>query len=162
MRDETLAPPGKAGLIVSILFDYALTSQIEAMGWYDEFKTLCETTMVDTLDGSVFPGIRDAVLDQFSSTPLTISRTAGTSDGAITGWAFTNKPMPAESRLARVANSVRTPIPHVFQAGQWTFSPSGFPTAILTGKLAADQATKALAGKSRGSSVPADKRLNSG
>jgi phytoene dehydrogenase-like protein len=40
--------------------------------------------------------------------------------------------------------SVRTPIPGVFQAGQWTFSPSGFPTAILSGKLAADQVRKAL------------------
>ena len=144
LRDETLAPPGKTGLIVSILFDYGLTKQIEETGWYDEFKVLCESTMIGTLDASIFPGIRDAVLDQFSSTPLTISRVAGTLEGAITGWAFSNTPVPAESRLLKVASSVRTPIPNIFQAGQWTFSPSGFPTAILTGKLAADQVGKAL------------------
>ena len=31
-----------------------------------------------------------------------------------------------------------------YQAGQWTYSPSGLPIAILTGKLAADQVTKEL------------------
>ena len=144
LRDATLAPPGKTGLIVSLLFDYELTKQIEEMGWYEAFKTLSETAMIDALDASIFPGLKDAVLDQFSSTPLTMARVAGTSDGAITGWAFSNDPMPAESRLPKVASSVRTPIPGVFQAGQWTFSPSGFPTAVLTGKLAADQISKAL------------------
>ncbi len=144
LRDVTLAPPGKTGLIVSLLFDYELTKQIEEMGWYEEFKTLSETAMIDALDASIFPGLKAAVLDRFSSTPLTMARVAGTSDGAITGWAFNNDPMPAESRLTRVASSVKTPIPGVFQAGQWTYSPSGFPTAILTGKLAADQVSKAL------------------
>ena len=42
MRDETLAPTGKTGLIVSVLFDYQLTRQIEEMGWYEDFKSLCE------------------------------------------------------------------------------------------------------------------------
>jgi hypothetical protein len=35
-------------------------------------------------------------------------------------------------------------VPGILQAGQWTFSPSGLPTAILTGKLAADAAQAAL------------------
>ncbi len=139
-----MAPPGKTGLIVSLLFDYGLTEQIRDMGWYDDFKEFAESSIISILDRSVFPGLREAVCDRFSATPLTISQVAGTSDGAITGWAFTNTPMPAEHRLLRVAGSVRTPIPDILQAGQWTFSPSGLPTAILTGKLAADQATKAL------------------
>ncbi len=144
LRDPALAPPGKTGLIVSLLFDYGLTEQIRDMGWYDDFKEFAESSIISILDRSVFPGLREAVCDRFSATPLTISQVAGTSDGAITGWAFTNTPMPAEHRLLRVAGSVRTPIPDILQAGQWTFSPSGLPTAILTGKLAADQATKAL------------------
>jgi len=114
------------------------------MGWYDDFKKFAESTVVAILDRSVFPGLSGAVCNRFSATPLTISQIAGTSDGAITGWAFTNRPMPAENRLLKVTNSVRTPMPDILQAGQWTFSPSGLPTAILTGKLAADQATKAL------------------
>ncbi len=144
LRDASLAPPGKTGLIVSMLFDYTLTRQIQEMGWYDDFKHMSETAMVDTLDGSIFPGIKDAILDAFSSTPLTLAQVTGNSEGAITGWSFTNDPVPAESRLPKVVASVRTPIPGVFQAGQWTFSPSGFPTAILSGKLAADQVRKAL------------------
>ncbi len=144
LRDATMAPTGKTGLIISVLFDYDLTRQIQEQGWYEAFKRLSEATIVETLDSSIFPGIKPAALDVFSSTPLTLARVAGTSDGAITGWAFTNDPLPAETRLPKVVASVRTPIPGVFQAGQWTFSPSGLPTAILSGKLAADQAHKVL------------------
>ncbi len=144
LRDPTLAPPGKTGLIVSVLFDYTLTRQIHAMGWYGDFKRFCETAVVDVLDGSIYPGIKAAVIDRFSATPLTMARITGNSEGAITGWAYTNAPIPAESRLLKVTSSVRTPIPNVYKAGQWTFSPSGFPTAILSGKLAADQARKQI------------------
>ena len=62
--------------------------------------------------------------------------------GAITGWASTNDPMPAENRLPKMFSSTETPIPSVIQAGQWTYSPSGLPISILTGKLAADRAIK--------------------
>lgn len=144
LRDPALAPPGQTGLIISLLFDYDLTVHIQEAGWYDAFKVYCESRILEVLDASVFPGIKDAVVERFSSTPLSIARTAGTTDGAITGWAFTNTPVPAEHRLPRVASAVRTPIPGVLQAGQWTFSPSGLPTCILTGKLAADAAAKAV------------------
>jgi len=68
----------------------------------------------------------------------------GSTDGAITGWSFTNHPMPAENRLIKIANSVKTPLPDVFQAGQWTYSPSGLPVALITGKVAADAIHKKL------------------
>ncbi len=77
-----------------------------------------------------------------------MAKVADNADGAITGWAFTNHPMPAENRLPRIMNSIETPIPGIVQAGQWTFSPYGFPISILTGNLAADRVTKEL-GKSR-------------
>lgn len=144
LRDPTLAPPGKTGLIISVLFDYKLTKTIAEMGWYEAFKTSCETHMIETLDAAIFPGIREAVLHRFSATPLSIEKIAGNTHGAITGWSFTNHPMPAESRLPKIMNAIRTPIPGVLQAGQWTYSPSGLPIAILTGKLAADQAIKEI------------------
>jgi hypothetical protein len=50
----------------------------------------------------------------------------------------------------KVAQSVLTPIPDVFQAGQWTFSPSGLPISILTGKLAADKVKKQINDKANG------------
>ena len=118
--------------------------QNDEAGWYEEFKAYCEERILDVLEASIFPGIKNAVLDRFSSTPLTIAKTVGTTDGAITGWAFTNATIPAENRLPKILSAIRTPIPGIPQAGQWTFSPSGLPTSILTGKLAADEAAKAV------------------
>jgi phytoene dehydrogenase-like protein len=144
MRDETLAPVGNTGLIVSVLFDYPLTRYIQEMGWYDDFKALCERYVVNTLNNSIYPGIKESILQQFSSTPLTMAKVAGNSEGAITGWAFSNHPMPAESRLPKIMNAITTPVPGVYQAGQWTYSPAGLPISIITGKLAADKVIKEL------------------
>ncbi len=144
MRDDSLAPPGKTGLVVSVLFDYRLTRHVQESGWYEELKTFCEDCILDTLNASIYPGIKDAILHRFSSTPLTMERYAGTTDGAIVGWAYTNRPMPAESRLPKILNAIKTPLPDVLQAGQWTYSPAGLPISILTGKLAADNVIKAL------------------
>ena len=144
LRDASLAPPGKSGLIVSVLFDYKLTKRIEEQGWYEEFKVYCELLIIRTLDASIYPGIQDAVMERFSSTPITLAKHAGNTDGAIVGWAFTNHPMPAESRLPKILNAIRTPIPGILQAGQWTYNPAGLPISILTGKLAADQVIREL------------------
>jgi phytoene dehydrogenase-like protein len=148
LRDPSMAPAGQCGLIVSVLFDYALTRRIQEMGWYESFKALCERCVIATLDGSIYPGLQQAVLQQFSATPLTMERLAGNSEGAITGWSFTNHPMPAESRLPKIMNAITTPMPDVFQAGQWTYSPAGLPISIITGKLAADRVIKEIARKS--------------
>lgn len=144
MRDSTLAPDGKTGLVISVLFDYRLAKHVQETGWYEEFKLFCEECILDTLNASIYPGIKAAVLHRFSSTPLTMERYAGTTDGAIVGWAYTNRPVPAESRLPKILNAIKTPIPDVLQAGQWTYSPAGLPISILTGKLAADNVIKSL------------------
>jgi phytoene dehydrogenase-like protein len=145
-----LAPYGKTGLIVSVLFDYKLTKHVEDTGWYEAFKSFAETCIIDTLDASIYPGIKDAILHKSTATPVTMAKIAGTTDGAITGWAFTNTPMPAETRLPRILNAIKTPLPGVFQAGQWTYSPSGLPISILTGKLAADRVIKELSKAQKG------------
>jgi len=145
LRDKTLAPEGKTGLIISSLFDYSLTRHIETLGWYDAFKQLMADRMIQVLDASIYPGLKAAVIDSFTSTPLTLARISGNSEGAITGWAFTNDFIPAVNSLTRVTSAVLTPIPHTYQAGQWTYSPAGMPMSILTGKLAADRILKDLA-----------------
>ena len=94
LRDSNLAPEGKTGLIVSVLFDYSLTKHIQAMGWYDEFRKLMTDHMVEVLEASIYPGLKAAVIDSFTSTPLAIEKISGNSEGAITGWAFTNDFMP--------------------------------------------------------------------
>jgi phytoene dehydrogenase-like protein len=148
LRDSSLAPEGKTGLIISVLFDYRLTRAIEEAGWYDAFKTLCEDAIIDTLEAAIYPGLRQAIRQRFSATPLTMAKLTGNTQGAITGWAFTNQPMPAENRLPKIMNAIKTPVPGVYQAGQWTYSPSGLPISLLTGKLAADRVSKEL-GKKR-------------
>ncbi|MBN2045366.1 MAG: NAD(P)/FAD-dependent oxidoreductase [Anaerolineales bacterium] len=144
LRDVSMAPEGKTGLVISVLFDYQLTKYIQESGWYEEFKAYAETCMIKTLSESIYPGIAGAIVQQFSSTPLTMEKISGNTHGAITGWAFSNRPMPAESRLPKIFSATKTPIPGIFQAGQWTYSPSGLPISILTGKLAADSVIKEL------------------
>jgi phytoene dehydrogenase-like protein len=144
MRDSSLAPEGKSGLIISVLFDYQLTKYIYDQGWEEPFRAYATDLMIKTLDETIYPSLAQSVLDSFTSTPITVQRLTGSTDGAITGWAFTNHPMPAESRLVKIANAVNTPLPHVYQAGQWTYSPSGLPVSLITGKLAADKINKGL------------------
>ena len=145
LRDDTLAPAGKTGLdrqpAVRLC---ARTGTSRTLGWYEEFQRAVRRRMVAVLDGTIYPGLKAAVIDRFTSTPLTIERITGNADGAITGWAFTNDPSPRSASLSKVASSVLTPIPDIYQAGQWTFSPSGLPISILTGKLAADRVLKDL------------------
>jgi len=144
LRDPSLAPEGKTGLIISSLMDYSLVRHFRDLGWYEEFKDFCAARIVEVLEAAIFPGLKAALIDSFTSTPLTIEAITGNTDGAITGWAFTNDSMPAVHSLPSVARSILTPIPGVYQAGQWSFSPSGLPISILTGKLASDRIIKDL------------------
>jgi len=107
-----------------------------------------EDCFIEVPGQSIFPGLGQAVFNRFTATPLTIQRYTGNTGGAITGWAFTNPHMPALHKLSKIFSSVDTPIPGIFQAGQWTFSPSGFPISVLTGKLASDKVLKSLKRKS--------------
>jgi len=142
LRDADLAPDGKVGIIVSLLFDYRLTKKIDDFGWTEEMKAYMEQLFIEILDESIFPGLKRKVSGQFSSSPLTIEKLTGNTEGGITGWAFTNPFIPVVHKTMQVNHSVDTPIPSVYQAGQWVFSPSGLPISILTGKLAADKVLK--------------------
>ncbi|MCJ7693842.1 MAG: FAD-dependent oxidoreductase, partial [Anaerolineaceae bacterium] len=92
LRDSNMAPEGKTGLIISVLFDYKLTKYIEEQGWYEAFKSYCEKCIINVLNGSVFPDIKKSILHIFSSSPLTLAKLTGNHEGAITGWSFTNHP----------------------------------------------------------------------
>lgn len=144
LRDNKLAPEGCTGVIISTLMDYSLIKYISEEGWYEECKNFCKEAILSILDGSLFPKIKEKIIFSKCSTPLSIERLTGNSEGAITGWAFTNKNMPAENDFKRIAKSVNTPLPDIYQAGQWSFCPSGLPVSILTGKLAADAVIKGL------------------
>jgi phytoene dehydrogenase-like protein len=137
LKDSNLAPPGKTGIIISFLAEYDLFNKIQKAGWLDEFISELENRVLSVISGSVYPMLKDKIISRFSFTPLSIEHRVGSSEGAITGWAF-QKSMPVINKIQISDRSVLTPIPSVYQAGQWAYSPAGVPMSILTGKLAAD------------------------
>ena len=144
LRDETLAPKGESGLIVSTLMDYSLVKYIQEQGWYEDLKELTNRLFVDILDQYWLHGLKENLIDRFWATPLTMEKFASTYQGSLSGWSFRNSPLPSEFLFSRVNKTMLTGYPDLFQAGQWAFAPAGLPTAALTGKLAADKIIKLL------------------
>ena len=141
LKDPSLAPPGKTGLIISFLAEYDLFNEIQKAGWLDEFIAEVENRVLSVISDTVYPMLKDKTIARFSFTPLSIENRVGSSEGAITGWSF-QKSMPVINKIQNAYRSVLTPVPSIFQAGQWAYSPAGVPMAILTGKLAADKVLK--------------------
>ncbi len=146
LRDTSLAPEGKTGIIISTLFDYDLVRHYSETGEYQSLKSFCTNKVIDVLNHSIFPGLRNKLLFSKCATPLTLEWHSGNSQGAITGWSFAAAKLPSENRFNKIKRSIKTPIKDILQCGQWTFSPSGLPVCILTGKLAADEVCKTLKG----------------
>jgi phytoene dehydrogenase-like protein len=118
-----------------------LFSIIQKAGWLDEFTRELENRVLSVISDTVYPMLKDKIISRFSFTPLSIENRVGSSEGAITGWAF-QKAMPVINKIQISDRSVLTPFPSIFQAGQWVYSPAGVPMSILTGKLAADKILK--------------------
>ncbi|MCU0411408.1 MAG: hypothetical protein MUF82_02595 [Bacteroidetes bacterium] len=131
LRDNLLAPEGKTGMMVSCLFDYQVIENVEKAGWYDEFKERLENRIIHNLSKTVYKDFDRDILFKFSSTPLTINKISGSSEGAITGWSFEAEP-PVIYKLTDVGKSVFTAFPNIYKAGQWAYAPAGVPIAMLT------------------------------
>ena len=143
LKDPELAPPGKTGVIISFLAEYELFNKIQKAGWLDEFISELENRVLSVISASVYPMLKDKIIARFSFSPLSIESRVGSSEGAITGWSF-QKYMPVVNKIQFSDRSVLTPVPSIFQAGQWAYSPAGVPMSILTGKLAADRVLKQM------------------
>ncbi len=136
LKDRSLAPPGKTALVISMLVDGPLFHLAERADLLDELRERTREGMVDALESSVYPGLRRKILFAESATPVTLSRMFNTAGGAITGWSLETK-APVPDSLAGIMGAVKTAVPRVFKAGQWSYSPSGVPIAVLTGRIAA-------------------------
>lgn len=141
LKDKDLAPPGKTGMIISFLTGYELFKKVQEAGWLDEFILEIENRVLKVISESVFPMIKNKVIDRFSFSPISIQNRISSSEGAIVGWEF-QKNMPVINKIQISDRSVFTPLPSVYQAGQWAYSPAGVPMSILTGKLAAKRVLK--------------------
>jgi len=137
LNDSSTAPEGKTGLIFSFLFDYELTRRIEEEGWYDEFEKHISDFMIEALTDSVYAELKENILFSFTASPLSIAREVGSSEGAIVGWSFEQE-VPISAGMLNMKKAVLTPIPDLYRAGQWTVSPAGLPTCIMTARMAAD------------------------
>jgi phytoene dehydrogenase-like protein len=141
LRDNSLAPPGKTGMIISFLAEFELFRRIQGAGWLDEFIAGLENRIISVISESVYPMLKDKVISRFSFSPLSIQNRIASSGGAIVGWEF-QKEMPVINKIEIAHRSVETPLPSIYQAGQWAYSPAGVPMSILTGKLAANKILK--------------------
>jgi phytoene dehydrogenase-like protein len=141
LKDPSLVPSDKTGIIISLLAEYDLFKAIQKAGWLDEFTSEMENHMINVISDSIYPMLKTKIMKRFSFTPLSIQNRVGSSEGAIVGWSF-EKAMPVENKIQFSDRSVMTPIPSIYQAGQWAYSPAGVPMSILTGKLAADKIMK--------------------
>ena len=141
LKDPTMVPPGKTGIIISFLAEYDLFKEVQKAGWLDELIREIENRVIKIITQSVFPVLKDKIMAQFSFTPLSYETRTGSSEGAIVGWAF-QKSMPVIDKIQISDRSVLTPLPGIYQAGQWVYSPAGVPMSILTGKMAVDKIMK--------------------
>ncbi len=141
LRDSTLAPEEQTGLMISCLLDYDIVDKIQKAGWYEQFKETMEKRIISIFSQTIYKNLVDDILFKISSTPLTINKISGSSEGAITGWSFETQ-VPVINKLQKIPQSVLTPIPGVLQAGQWAYSPAGVPIAMLTGWYAEQEILK--------------------
>jgi phytoene dehydrogenase-like protein len=141
VRDETLAPKNKSSVIISTLFSYELTKYISEEGLYDFFKKRFAELIIDSLNVTLLKNWKPKITNYFVATPLTIESRLNNTGGAITGWSFSGD-IPVENKLFKIARSINTPFKNIFQSSQWSFSPSGFPTSIVTAKIASNKIHK--------------------
>ncbi len=141
LKDPETAPAGKTGVIISFLAEYELFKKVEEAGWLDEFVAGIEDRVVRVIAESVYPMLKDKVISRFSYSPLSIHNRIASSEGAIVGWEFQPN-MPVINQIQIADRSIFTPLPSVYQAGQWAYSPAGVPMSILTGKIAANRIAK--------------------
>jgi phytoene dehydrogenase-like protein len=143
LKDPDLVPRGKTGMIISFLTEYNLFKEIKKAGWLDEFTNEMENQIIEVISESIYPMLKEKIITRFSFTPLSIENRVGSSEGAIVGWSF-QKSMPVVNKIQLSDKSVLTPIPTIYQAGQWAYSPAGVPMSILTGKLASEKILKKM------------------
>jgi phytoene dehydrogenase-like protein len=141
LKDPDMAPSGKTGLIISILTEFDLFKMMAESDWYKEFIVEMEDRIIKALADSVYPMLKDKVMARFSFSPLSYANRVASSEGAITGWSF-QEAVPVIHKIQQANRAVITPLPSIYQAGQWTYSPAGVPMSILTGKLAANRILK--------------------
>lgn len=144
LRDESLQGEDKLSLQVSTILDYDFFKKASLEGQEEELKNYGKEVLLDILEEHFYPSIKERIESIHVVTPLSYERRTLNFKGAISGWSFDQEKIPSLTSFKEMRKATFTEIPHIFKAGQWSFSPAGIPVAILTGKLAATDVLKAL------------------
>ncbi len=148
VRDPSLSPNGKTGIIISAPM-FAVT---ERWDWIGASQETYEAMKKDVISGmlksvsTLIPQLNDEKKISYISsvTPRDYQNMTQNSGGSITGWGYINENAPSETSFFNIASSIKTKVEGVYRCGQWTFSPTGAPVSIMTGRLAADALIKSL------------------
>lgn len=103
---------------------------------YHKEKKRVARILVDTVEKTLLPGLRDAIEVEVIGTPLTNQRYTGNPRGAIYGWNQTVD-NSGNRRL-----QPKTPIQNLYLAGAWTFPGHGYGACIPSGLICFDQVMK--------------------
>ena len=138
--DPSLAPPGKAVLVIRTAVPYEAFQRLRGPGGgrdpgYMEYKKKIGRALVREA-AVLIPGLEDSVEVMDVATPLTFEERGGRFRGAVAGWSW-----DYGENLDRPVELVRTPVSGLFMAGHQAFSMlalGGIPSAVLSGLRAAE------------------------
>ena len=137
-----LAPEGKSSLVLQTL---------STVGWQDYWKTggpdhkrtaayrrLKQQVGMELVKNAeaVLPDLGRRIEFMEVGTPLTLERFTWNTDGASAGWSHDQSPGNMVGRWGLFR--FRTPVAGLYTAGHYTFWPGGVPSAISSGKFAAE------------------------
>lgn len=120
------APKENNTLCLSYKAPYRLSG-----GWNAEVKRALAERIISQAE-EIVPDLRQRIILQVSSTPLTIERMTGNGWGAAYGWAQ----IPQQAGIYRL-NRV-SPIDRLYLAGHWTAPGGGVAAAMTSGEITAD------------------------
>jgi len=133
--DDTLAPRGKSVITLQAPASYKYMNKWQTENGkrtkpYKELKQKVGNELIATAE-KIIPNLSKHIVVRDEATPLTMERYTLNAEGATTGWgeAF---------HKGFLSGSITTPIKNLFTVGHWSFSSGGVPTAMLTGKKAAE------------------------
>jgi|GEM_PF-161835 len=121
----SLAPAGHHILTLYTPMPYRL----EGVSVWKKKKEEFRERFIDLAE-KVLPGLQQRIVVIDTSTPDTLVRYTGNTEGAIAGWDFT-----PQTDMARPQN--KTPIEGLYLAGHWTFPGPGTHSAIPSGCITA-------------------------
>lgn len=142
VRDPSLSPKDKTGIIMSA----PMFAKTDTYDWLNSTGEEYEKMKKEVIEGflmsvsTLIPQLKDKknILYLSSVTPKDYQEMTQNSGGSITGWGYTNEKSPSETSFFNIGQSIKTKVDGIYRCGQWTFSPTGAPVSIMTGRLAAD------------------------